>query len=122
MRVCHSLILVFLAPTTSKPNWTLQPFSTWTLSASTLHTTLSTPAAAPGIKVVALLVRLVLVIVFIVSSSAVLIFCRKKRTSKREEPHVELDDVNITEDDQVYEEVREEDRQGGSPPVETSSV
>ncbi|CAJ1084398.1 uncharacterized protein LOC114559275 [Xyrichtys novacula] len=65
-----------------------------TPSASTLNTTLTTPTAASGVP---LYVRLVLVVVFIGSSSAVLILCRKRRTSGPQEPPVELDYVNITE-------------------------
>ncbi|KAI3357829.1 hypothetical protein L3Q82_016226 [Scortum barcoo] len=130
------------SPTTSKPNWTLRPFSTSVPSASTLKTTQSlsstsgrskpssaspetteqsqqqqTPAARPGLL---LYVGVILLVMIVVLSVAVLIFCRK-RASKPKEAPVETDYANVTEADRVLEEIRE-DRQSRSPPVETSTV
>ncbi|XP_074538359.1 uncharacterized protein LOC141799865 [Halichoeres trimaculatus] len=99
-------------PTISKLNWTLKPST-----AATPSTPSSTAAPGPASL---LYVRLGVVILIMVSSSAVLIFCTRKRRSQAEDPHVELDYVNVTEGHQVYEEVGEEQRRGRSPPEETS--
>ncbi|XP_038577717.1 uncharacterized protein LOC119905075 isoform X4 [Micropterus salmoides] len=130
--------------TTSKPNWTPRPLSTSVPSASTLTTTKSlstssksstpssaspeatkqthqehrTPAAGPGVL---LYVGLILVVMIIILSVAALIFCRKK-TSKPKEPPVEMEYANVAEPDRVYEEIRNEDTQSRSPPVEISTV
>ncbi|XP_074538223.1 uncharacterized protein LOC141799765 isoform X2 [Halichoeres trimaculatus] len=106
-------------PTTSTPNWTLKPSTSATPSAPRQTGTPSTAAPAPA-SASHLYVRLVLGILIMVSSSAVLIFCTRKRRSQAEDPHVELDYVNVTEGHQVYEEVGEEQRRGRSPPEETS--
>ncbi|XP_074538450.1 uncharacterized protein LOC141799925 [Halichoeres trimaculatus] len=114
----YLLMTCFTAPTTTttKPNWTTQRVSASTLSIFVMKTT---PPAAPA-SASPFYVRLVLVILIILSSSALLIFCTRKRRSQAEDPHVELDYVNVTEGHQVYEEVGEEQRQGRSPPEETS--
>ncbi|XP_045911759.1 uncharacterized protein LOC123974844 isoform X2 [Micropterus dolomieu] len=130
--------------TTSKPNWTPRPLSSSVPSASTLTTTKSlssssgsskpssaspeatkqthqehrTPATGPGAL---LYVGLILVVMIIILSVAVLIFCRKK-TSKPKEPPVEMEYANVAEPDRVYEEIRNEDTQSRSPPVEISTV
>ncbi|XP_051280284.1 uncharacterized protein LOC127376922 isoform X8 [Dicentrarchus labrax] len=140
------------APTASKPNWkttTKAPFTPSVPSASTPTTTQSlssssgsstpsssspeTPnqpeqqqrAAGPGLQ---LYVRLTLVVMIIVLSASVLIFCRK-RASKPKEPPVETEYANVTETpvlflqaNRVYEEIGEEDRQSRSPPAEISTV
>ncbi|XP_051280295.1 uncharacterized protein LOC127376922 isoform X16 [Dicentrarchus labrax] len=133
------------APTASKPNWkttTKAPFTPSVPSASTPTTTQSlssssgsstpsssspeTPnqpeqqqrAAGPGLQ---LYVRLTLVVMIIVLSASVLIFCRK-RASKPKEPPVETEYANVTEANRVYEEIGEEDRQSRSPPAEISTV
>ncbi|XP_045911409.1 uncharacterized protein LOC123974630 [Micropterus dolomieu] len=126
-------------PTTSKPNWTPRPFSTSVPSASTLTTTQSlssgrsTPSSAsPEVTKQTqqqqttatgsqLYVRLILVVLIIVTSSALLILCRK-RTSKPKGPLVETEYANVLEPSRVSEEIREEDRQSRSPPVEISTV
>ncbi|XP_030278171.1 hepatitis A virus cellular receptor 1 homolog [Sparus aurata] len=90
--------------------------STPTPSDFTLTPTPATSAAATGVQ---LYVRLTLVVIFIVSSAAVLIFCRR-RASKAEDPPVEADYVNVTEANPVYEELRE-DRRNRSPPVGISA-
>ncbi|XP_038577718.1 uncharacterized protein LOC119905076 [Micropterus salmoides] len=127
------------APTTSKPNWTPRPLSTSVPSASTLTTTQSlgsgrsTPSSAsPEVTKQTqqqqttatgsqLYVRLILVVLIIVTSSALLILCRK-RTSKPKGPLVETEYANVLEPSRVSEEIREEDRQSRSPPVEISTV
>ncbi|XP_074538612.1 uncharacterized protein LOC141800053 [Halichoeres trimaculatus] len=110
--------------TDSKPNTTAPTLSTFTMKtpppAAPATPSAPPPTATPTTAVPApasashplLYVRLVLVILIIVSSSAVLIFCMRKRRSQAEDPHVELDYVNVTEGHQVYEEVREEQRRG----------
>ncbi|XP_051280317.1 uncharacterized protein LOC127376922 isoform X36 [Dicentrarchus labrax] len=109
------------APTTSKPKrktTTKAPFTPSVPSAST-PTTTQTSAAGPGLL---LYVSLTLVVMIIVLSAAVLIFCRK-RASKPKEPPVETEYANGTEQtNRVYEEIREEDKQSRSPPAEISTV
>ncbi|KAE8292799.1 hypothetical protein D5F01_LYC07892 [Larimichthys crocea] len=68
-----------------------------------------------------LLMWVTLVIMIVMLSAAVLIYCRKK-ASKPKGPPQETEYVNVTEADPVYEEIREEDRQSRSPPVEISTV
>ncbi|XP_075953284.1 CMRF35-like molecule 5 isoform X8 [Anarhichas minor] len=77
-----------------------------------------TPAAATGVL---LYVRLTLVIMIIVLSTAVLIICRK-RASEPKEPSVEAVYANITEANRVSEEIREEDEESRTPPLEMSAV
>ncbi|XP_045912808.1 uncharacterized protein LOC123975391 isoform X2 [Micropterus dolomieu] len=131
------------APITSKPNWTPRPLSTSVPSASTLTTTQSlstssksstpssaspeatkqthqehtTPAAGPATGVL-LYVGLILVVMIILLSAAVLIFCRKRT----KEPPVESEYANVTKPNPMYEEIRDEDRQSRSSPVEISRV
>ncbi|XP_010779365.1 CMRF35-like molecule 8 isoform X2 [Notothenia coriiceps] len=124
------------APATSKPEVSLQPFSTSAPSASTLTTTQSlssvpssasperttqpqqgqTAPAGPG---VVLYVRLTLVVMVIVLSASVLIFCWKRARKPRETAD-EAEYVNVTEADRECEEVREEERGSRSPPIEMS--
>nr|XP_029137788.1 uncharacterized protein LOC110001606 isoform X1 [Labrus bergylta] len=74
-------------------------------------------------KDVSLYVRVVMVILFIVTSAAVLIyFMVRTRRPKPEEPAVEPEYMNVTEIKQVHKEVRAEDRRNRSPPVEISAV
>ncbi|XP_044066032.1 uncharacterized protein LOC122882582 isoform X2 [Siniperca chuatsi] len=125
------------APITSKPNWTLRPFSTSVPSASTLKTTQSLrsssgsstpssastlkttqpPAAATGVLTYLGLILGVMIVVFL---AAVLIFCRK-RASKPKEPPAESEYATVTKLNRVSEEIREEDRQSRAPPVEIST-
>ncbi|XP_078026521.1 uncharacterized protein LOC117258072 [Epinephelus lanceolatus] len=70
---------------------------------------------------VVLYVRLTLVVLFIVLSTAVVIFYRKRARELKEAP-VEPEYINVTETNRVYEEIREEDRQSISPPVEMSTI
>ncbi|XP_033987664.1 uncharacterized protein LOC117483432 isoform X1 [Trematomus bernacchii] len=121
------------APTSSKPEVTLRPFPT---SASTLTTTQSLSSVpssasperttqpqlgqtAPDDPDVVLYVGLILLAMFIVLSVALLIFCRKRA---RKELPLETEYVSDTENNQLYEEIREEDRGSSSPPVETSTI
>ncbi|KAM8755183.1 uncharacterized protein AB9X84_011730 isoform 2-T4 [Acanthopagrus schlegelii] len=108
------------APLMLKPTRTLPPpltsASTSTPSTFTLTPTPATSAAATGVQ---LCVRLTLVVIFIVSSAAVLIFCRR-RASKAEDPPVEAEYLNVTEANPVYEELGE-DRWSRSPPEEISA-
>ncbi|XP_075953276.1 uncharacterized protein LOC142955876 isoform X7 [Anarhichas minor] len=126
------------APISSKPNVTLKPLSASVPSASTQTTTqLSsstgsyTPSSAspegtqqsqreqtPAAGVL-LYVRLTLVIMIIVLSTAVLIICRKSEPKK---PSVEAVYANITEANRVSEEIREEDEESRTPPLEMSAV
>ncbi|XP_044066037.1 uncharacterized protein LOC122882585 [Siniperca chuatsi] len=126
------------APITSKPNWTLRPFSTSVPSASTLKTTQSlrsssgssTPSSASTLKTtqppaaataVLPYLGLILAVMIVVFLAAVLIFCRK-RASKPKEPPAESEYANVTKPSRVYEEIREEDRQSRAPPVEISTL
>ncbi|KAE8292737.1 hypothetical protein D5F01_LYC07829 [Larimichthys crocea] len=76
------------------------------------------PYRAGGIL---LYVCLILVIVVLVSSTAVLIYCRT-RASKAKGPPEETEYASVTEAGPVYEEIREEDGWNRSPPVEISTV
>ncbi|KAJ4934053.1 hypothetical protein JOQ06_006860 [Pogonophryne albipinna] len=145
----HDLIEIIVedAPTTSKPKWTLRPFSTEVQSASTpptpqrqssslrsftssssspeipTHQQQTEGTAAPASGVV-LYVRLTLVVLVIVSSLSVLVFCRKrtcKAKSEEPEPPVETQYDFVTETDRVYDDIVEAVR-SRSPPVEISSV
>ncbi|KAL3064701.1 hypothetical protein OYC64_000856 [Pagothenia borchgrevinki] len=119
------------APTSSKPEVTLTPFPTSAPSASTLTTTQSLssiPSSAPPERIthpqpdgpgVVLYVGLILLVMFIVLSVALLIFCRKRA---RKKPPMETEYVSDTENNQLYEEIREEDRGSSSPPAETSTI
>ncbi|KAJ4934205.1 hypothetical protein JOQ06_007007 [Pogonophryne albipinna] len=138
------------APTSSKPKVSVRPSSTSAPSASTLTPTQSlssvpssastlTPTqslssvpssasperttqqgqTAPAGHGVVMYVGLILLTMFIVLSVALLIFCRKRA---RKEPPVETEYVSDTETNQLYEEIREEDRGSSSPPAETSTI
>ncbi|KAJ4934048.1 hypothetical protein JOQ06_006855 [Pogonophryne albipinna] len=124
------------APTSSKPEVTPRPFPTSAPSASPLTTTKSLSSvpssasperttqpqqgqtASDGPGSVVLYVGLILLVMFIVLSVALLIFCRKRA---RKEPPMETEYVSDIETNQLYEEIREEDR-GSSSPVETSTI
>ncbi|KAI4823574.1 hypothetical protein KUCAC02_012153 [Chaenocephalus aceratus] len=105
------------APTSSKPEVTLRPFPT---SASTLTTT-QPPQGQTAPDGVVLYVRLTLVVMFLVLSASVLIFCRKRARKPRETAD-EAEYVNVTEAHRECEEVREEDSGSRSPPVEVSPL
>ncbi|XP_033987632.1 uncharacterized protein LOC117483411 [Trematomus bernacchii] len=124
------------APTSSKPEVTPRPFPTSSPSASTLTTTQrlsSVPSSASPERTtqpqqgqtvlaghgVVLYVRLTLVVMFLVLSASVLIFCWKRA---RKDPPVEPEYGVDTEANQVYEDVREEDGGSGSPPVLISTI
>ncbi|XP_042371751.1 uncharacterized protein LOC121965690 [Plectropomus leopardus] len=134
------------APTSSKPNWTLGPVSASVPSASTPTTTQSltsrsgsstassaspegtnnphqsqvSPAAGTAAGPL-LIVSLTLVVLFIVLSVAVLIFCRKRASSLKGHP-VETEYADATETIRVYEEIQEENRGSRPPPVEVFTV
>ncbi|XP_033987658.1 uncharacterized protein LOC117483427 isoform X4 [Trematomus bernacchii] len=110
------------APTSSKPEVTPRPFSTSSPSASTLTTTKGLFVSQQGQTAsdgVVLYVRLTLVVMFIVLSASVLIFCWKRARKPRETAD-EAEYVNVTEANRECEEVREEDRGSRSPPIEMS--
>ncbi|XP_027144379.1 uncharacterized protein LOC109140235 [Larimichthys crocea] len=123
------------APTTLKPNRTPEPFPTSVPSTSTPTTTQSltsssgssTPSSVSPKTThqsqqqqtdagqdTLLYVGLTLVIMIFILSAAVLIYCRKT-ASKPKGPPEETEYVNVTE-------IREEDRQSRSPPIEISTV
>ncbi|XP_036959092.1 uncharacterized protein LOC119022395 isoform X5 [Acanthopagrus latus] len=112
-------------PSTSAPTTTqssnVVPRSSTPSSASTDTSSQSGErhkTAGPA-TVVQLCVRLTLFVIFMVSSAAVLIFCRR-RASKAEDPPVEAEYVNVTEANPVHEELGE-DRRSRSPPEEISA-
>ncbi|XP_063319796.1 uncharacterized protein LOC134618361 [Pelmatolapia mariae] len=126
-------LIVTEASTTSTPNGTLRPFSAsvFLSSASTPPTTQSlsstsgssTPSSASsGSSDVLIYVRLILVVVISIFLVTLLIFCMRKRTAKPRGPPVESERADITQDNQLCEEIREEDRQSSSPPAGVSSV
>ncbi|XP_049436369.1 uncharacterized protein LOC125891278 isoform X2 [Epinephelus fuscoguttatus] len=129
------------APTSSDPNWILPPVTAFVPSTSTLTTSQSlsstsssassegtkqpqqqhpTPAAGSAAKGPLLFVGLTLLIMLIILSAALMMFCRK-RASKPKAP-VETEYADVTETNRVCEEIREEDRKSRSPPVEMSTV
>ncbi|XP_077946338.1 uncharacterized protein LOC144388735 isoform X2 [Gasterosteus aculeatus] len=67
-----------------------------------------------------LYVGLSLAVMIVVLLAAALILCRK-RTSKPKDHLVDTMNPNDTEDNRVYEEIREEDRRSTSPPAEDAS-
>ncbi|KAL3975007.1 hypothetical protein ACER0C_023633 [Sarotherodon galilaeus] len=126
-------LIVTEASTTSTPNGTLRPFSAsvFLSSASTPPTTQSlsstsgssTPSSASSgssaLADVLLYVRLVLVVVISIFLASLLM---KRRAVKPRGPPVESERADITQDNQLCEEIREEDRQSSSPPAGVSSV
>ncbi|XP_051805980.1 uncharacterized protein LOC110960721 isoform X7 [Acanthochromis polyacanthus] len=64
---------------------------------------------------------LILVVKIFILSIPLMIFCKKRRSTKPKGPPVETIYINISESSRVIEEIRE-DRQISSPPVETSSL
>ncbi|XP_074500909.1 uncharacterized protein LOC141773121 [Sebastes fasciatus] len=120
-------IIVTDAPTTSKPNLTLPAFSssasTATISSSGNSTLSASPKTTEQPETVTTKVLLYLgltLVIMVVSSLSVLIYCRK-RTSKPKDPTVETQYAYVTETNQVYENIRD-DGQSRTPPVEISSV
>ncbi|XP_071333562.1 uncharacterized protein [Trachinotus anak] len=132
-------ITVVDAPTISKPKSTLRPLPTSLPSSSTPTTTTQSlsssvgsssfssapettkqPEASPGGSVV-LYAGLILAFMIIVLSVTVLIFCRN-RNRKSTEPPEETVYANVTKDNRVYEDIREEERRSRAPPVEMSVV
>ncbi|KAL7399237.1 hypothetical protein ABVT39_021919 [Epinephelus coioides] len=81
----------------------------------------TTPAAGSAAKGPLLFVGLTLLIMLIILSAALMMFCRK-RASKLKAAPVETEYADVTETNRVCEEIREEDRQSRSPPVEMSTV
>ncbi|XP_039460348.1 uncharacterized protein LOC120435249 isoform X2 [Oreochromis aureus] len=126
-------LIVTAASTTSTPNGTLRPFSAsvFLSSASKPPTTQSlssasgssTPSSASSgssaLADVLLYVRLVLVVVISIFLASLLM---KRRAIKPRGPPVESERADITQDNQLCEEIREDDRQSSSPPAGVSSV
>ncbi|XP_039460354.1 uncharacterized protein LOC120435251 isoform X2 [Oreochromis aureus] len=127
------MVSLFTASTTSTPNGTLRPFSAsvFLSSASKPPTTQSlsstsgssTPSSASSgssaLADVLLYVRLILVVVISIFLASLLM---KRRAVKPRGPPVESERADITQDNQLCEEIREEDRQSSSPPAGVSSV
>ncbi|XP_062283821.1 uncharacterized protein LOC133988254 isoform X2 [Scomber scombrus] len=132
-------IVVTDAPSTSKPKLTFRPFSTSFPSASTTTTTTTTTTTqsfrtttssaqttdqseqeqTAGGSGVLLYVGLTLVVIVLLFSVALLIFCKKISSKPKKHPE-ETEYANFTETSQVHEEIREGDGQSRSPPVENS--
>ncbi|XP_033981434.1 polymeric immunoglobulin receptor-like isoform X2 [Trematomus bernacchii] len=110
-------LIVTDALTTSSPSSSVPSASTETSNQSESST--SSPASPKTTRGI-LYVRLTLVVLVIVSSLSVLVFCRK-RTCKAKKPPVETQYDFVTETDQVYDDIGEAGR-SRSPPVEISSV
>ncbi|XP_062416632.1 CMRF35-like molecule 8 isoform X2 [Pungitius pungitius] len=119
---------------------TVQPSPASVPSASTETTTQSvssstgscTPPSAPpeGTKTTQktqttkgglLYVGLSLAVIIVVLLAAALILCRKRASKPKDHP-VDTIYPNHTEDNRVYEEIREEDRRSSSAPVDISSL
>ncbi|KAJ4934695.1 hypothetical protein JOQ06_007480 [Pogonophryne albipinna] len=107
-------------PSSASPLTTTQSLSSVPSSASPERTTQPPQGqTAPAGHGVVMYVGLILLAMFIVLSVALLIFCRKRA---RKEPPMETEYVSDTETNQLYEEIREEDRGSSSPPAETSTI
>ncbi|XP_071333569.1 CMRF35-like molecule 8 [Trachinotus anak] len=129
-------IIVTNAPSTSNPPSAHRPSLTSAPSASTPTTTQSlrrrstrsassteqqqteTTAGGSGVLLYLSLAAVVMVILF---SLGVLTLCRKRATKPKEPPGETVYD-NVIEDNRVYEEIREVDRQSRAPPVEISTI
>ncbi|XP_033981429.1 uncharacterized protein LOC117478545 isoform X2 [Trematomus bernacchii] len=114
-------LIVTDALTTSTPSSSVPSASTETSNQSESST--SSPASPKTTRGI-LYVRLTLVVLVIVSSLSVLVFCRKrtcKAKSEEPEPPVETQYDFVTETDRVYDDIGEAGR-SRSPPVEISSV
>ncbi|XP_033987656.1 CMRF35-like molecule 9 isoform X2 [Trematomus bernacchii] len=105
-------------PSSASPERTTQSLSSVPSSASPERTTQPQQGQTASDGVV-LYVRLTLVVMFIVLSASVLIFCWKRARKPRETAD-EAEYVNVTEANRECEEVREEDRGSRSPPIEMS--
>ncbi|CAK6983288.1 Hypothetical predicted protein [Scomber scombrus] len=103
--------------TTTTTTTTTQSFRTTTSSAQT--TDQSEQEQTAGGSGVLLYVGLTLVIIMLLFSVALLIFCKKISSKPKEHPE-ETEYANFTETSQVHEEIREGDGQSRSPPVENS--
>ncbi|XP_033987661.1 uncharacterized protein LOC117483430 isoform X1 [Trematomus bernacchii] len=123
-------------PSSASPESTTQSLSSVPSSASPESTTQSlssVPSSAspecitqpqqgqrdPDGPGVVLYAGLILLGMFIVLSVTLLIFCRKRA---RKETPMETEYVSDAENNQLYEEIREEDRGSSSPPAETSTI
>ncbi|KAJ4933820.1 hypothetical protein JOQ06_006629 [Pogonophryne albipinna] len=117
-------IIVTDALTTFTPSSSVPSASTETSNQSEISTSLpaspKTTEQRETSTSVVLYVRLTLVVLVIVSSLSVLVFCRK-RTCKAKKPPVETQYDFVTETDRVYDDIVEAGR-SRSPPVEISSV
>ncbi|XP_060914214.1 T-cell immunoglobulin and mucin domain-containing protein 4-like isoform X5 [Labrus mixtus] len=117
------------ATTTSKPNTTPKPSSTRSTSTLTTAQTVSVSSGSTTTSSHSSNTTTTEQLSSASGSAAVLIVCRR-RTRTPEEPPMELIYVNINNDnamhedvgeaDQAYDDIQEEYRQGGLPPVETS--
>ncbi|XP_030588679.1 uncharacterized protein LOC115782576 [Archocentrus centrarchus] len=125
-------IIVTEAPTTKTPTVTLRPFSASgflspastpppTLSGSSGSGSSTPPSASAGRSDMLLYVGLTLLVMISVNLAALLIFYKKRRTTKPRGPPVETESAD-REDNRLYEEIRECDIPSRSPPVEVSSV
>ncbi|KAL3975003.1 hypothetical protein ACER0C_023629 [Sarotherodon galilaeus] len=79
-------------------------------------------STSSGSSDVLIYVRLILVVIITVFLATLLIFYMRRRTTKPRGPPVESQCADITQGNNVYEEIREEDRQSSSPPAGVSSV
>ncbi|CAI5648653.1 unnamed protein product [Oreochromis niloticus] len=100
----------------STPSSASTPPTTQSLSSTSGSSTPS--SASSGSSDVLIYVGLILVVMIVVLSAALLIFCMRRKTTKPRGPPVETD----TEVNRLYEEIRECDIPSRSPPVEVSSV
>ncbi|KAL3974998.1 hypothetical protein ACER0C_023624 [Sarotherodon galilaeus] len=66
-------------------------------------------------------VGLILVVMIVLLSAALLIFCMRRKTTKPRGPPVETEYAD-TQDNRLYEDIRKCDMPSSSPPVEVSSV
>ncbi|CAI5648646.1 unnamed protein product [Oreochromis niloticus] len=104
----------------STPSSASTPPTTQSLSSTSGSSTPSSASSgSSALADVLLYVRLVLVVVISIFLASLLM---KRRAVKPRGPPVESEHADITQDNQLCEEIREEDRQSSSPPAGVSSV
>ncbi|XP_039460352.1 putative protein TPRXL isoform X1 [Oreochromis aureus] len=104
----------------STPSSASTPPTTQSLnSTSGSSTPSSASSGSSALADVLLYVRLILVVVISIFLASLLM---KRRAVKPRGPPVESERADITQDNQLCEEIREEDRQSSSPPAGVSSV
>ncbi|XP_051805974.1 uncharacterized protein LOC110960721 isoform X2 [Acanthochromis polyacanthus] len=118
---CDFQVVVTEASATSQPKSTLPTFPPSTFLPSSSTESSEQLDSSPPRSDQQLYMGLILVFKIFILSMPLMIFCKKRRSTKPKVPPVETIYINVSESSRVIEEIRE-DRQISSPPVETSSL